>query len=519
MRERLSEWAMYFAAVGIALWAAAGILFLLGNQPNERLIALLVIGVLAFALYVYARPSEVRQAVTSREARYGSNALLVTVVFIGIVGVLNFLGSRYNQRIDTTVNQINTLSPLSIQAVKNLKEPVQATGFFVQGGGLNRQDVEDRLKLYAAVSDKFTYRLIDPQAAPQIANDYKVQFDGTLVLERGKRRENALQTDEQGITNAILHVSQDTQPAIYFTTGHGEHSPADSGDNGYSFMQQALTASNFKVDVINLLTVTDTLPSDISMLVIAGPRNAFSPEEANQVKAYLDKGGRALIMVDPQMPTGLEAALKDWGVEARGDAIFDPKFGFSGQLQTPVITQYGAHKITDDLVGEATFFSNARSLSRLTGAQSSRSASSLASTSDASWGETDFDSIKSQKAQFDVSKDTKGPLDLMLAIEDASAKARMVVIGTSSLVTNGSLRARAVTSGGQQITFGNGLLILNAVNWLGGQEDLIQIPPKTNQPQPVLLSAEQSSFVFWSSFLLVPLAILIVGALVWWRRR
>ena len=60
MRERLSEWAMYFAAVGIALWAAAGILFLLGNQPNERLIALLVIGVLAFALYIYARPGDGR---------------------------------------------------------------------------------------------------------------------------------------------------------------------------------------------------------------------------------------------------------------------------------------------------------------------------------------------------------------------------------------------------------------------------------------------------------------------------
>jgi ABC-type uncharacterized transport system involved in gliding motility auxiliary subunit len=78
---------------------------------------------------------------------------------------------------------------------------------------------------------------------------------------------------------------------------------------------------------------------------------------------------------------------------------------------------------------------------------------------------------------------------------------------------------RGVTSTGSQVLFGNGLLFLNAVRWFSGQEKLISIPPKsTTQPQ-IFLTAEQNNFVLFSSVILLPAAILVIGALVWWRRR
>jgi ABC-type uncharacterized transport system involved in gliding motility auxiliary subunit len=521
MRERLEPWASYFAAVGVAVWAAAAILFLLGNQPNERLIALGVIGALAFVVYIYARPQEVKDALTSRGARYGSNSLIVSVVFIALIGLVAYLGERYNQRWDTTADKTYTLSPLSVQAVKNLTEPVQAIAFYTTVGGLNRQDAEDRLKEYAFHSDKFTYRFIDPQAEPQIAQDYKVQMDGTIVFERGKRRENTFQTDEQSITNAILKVAQDTQPTLYLTTGHGEHAPRDSGENGYGMMAGAMEALNYKVDVINLKTVTETLPSDISVLIIAGPRQPFEPDEVARVKAYLEKGGRALIMLDPQTTTGLDDLLSAWGIQVRNDIIVDPKFGFYGQAYIPVVSAYGNHQVVKDMVGLGTFFPSARSLTRATNAPAGRSAVALFASSDASWGETDFEQVKNQKPQLDVNTDVKGPLDLAYAVEVTGEKpTRLVVFGNSTFITNGTLNAR-ITVGGQQqrVQSGNGLLFEYALHWLAGQETLIQIPPKSSEPRQLFLTGEQQSFVFWSSFLLIPLAILIIGAVVWWRRR
>jgi hypothetical protein len=146
--------------------------------------------------------------------------------------------------------------------------------------------------------------------------------------------------------------------------------------------------------------------------------------------------------------------------------------------------------------------------------------SALFSSSDASWGETDFASVKSNTAKLD-DKDTKGPLDLAYAVEGQGDKpARLVVLGNSNFVANGILNARVSVGGQQQrIQSGNGLLFGNTLSWLAGQENLIAIPSKPVDSHPIILNTEQTAFVFWSSFLLIPLAVLIIGALVWWGRR
>lgn len=520
MREKLYGWADYFAALAFALWVAAGILYLLKNQPPERLAVLVVLGVVFFLLFLFFKFTLVREAVTSRTARYGSNTLLLSLAFIAIVGVINFMGQRYHIRQDVTASKSFTLSEKTIQILRELKEPVQAIGFYTLDNSQTQQEASDRLREYSRITDKLTYKFIDPFAEPQIANEYKVQLDGTVVFERGKRRENVYAVDEQSFTNAILKVSQEQQPTIYFTTGHGEHSPENSGAEGYSLMKTAMESENYKVALLDLKTLTETLPSDITALIVAGPKQPFEPGEAKYIKDYLEQGGRVLVMVDPQVQSGLDALLKEWGLAFRNDSVIDPKLGFFGQAQVPVINSYKSHAITQDLVGQSAFFPGVRSIEALAGAQSSRSPTALFVTSDQSWGETDFASLKAQNAKFDE-KDWKGPLDLAYAVEARGEKnARLVVIGNSNFVSNGTLNAR-ITVGGQQqrIQSGNGMLFGNMLHWLAGQETLIAIPSKPMDSRPVFLTAEQTAFVFWSSFLLIPLAILIVGALMWWRRR
>jgi ABC-type uncharacterized transport system involved in gliding motility auxiliary subunit len=520
MRQKLYEWADYFAALAFALWVAAGILFLLKNQPNDRLIVLAAVGLVFFLMFLYFKFGLVREAVTSRTARYGSNALVMSLAFIAVIGVLNFLGARYHIRTDVTANKQFTLSDKTTQVLQGLKEPIQAIAFYTGDNPQGQQEAGDRLREYSRITDKLTYRFVDPLAEPQVANEYKVQFDGTVVFERGKRRENVFGADEQSFTNAVLKVSQDQQPAIYFTTGHGEHSPDDSGAEGYNLMKTAMEAENYKVALIDLKTLTNTLPSDITALIIAGPKQPFDPAEVKYIKDYLDQSGRVLIMVDPQVESGLDGLLKEWGLAFRNDVVIDPKLGFFGQAQVPVVNTYKSHEVTKDLAGQSSFFQGARSIQALTSAQSSRSPTALFSTSDMSWGETDLASVKAQNTKQD-DKDTKGPLDLAYAVQNVGDKpARLVVIGNSNFVMNGILNARINVGGQQQrVQSGNGLLFGNMLHWLAGQESLIAIPPKAQDSRPVILTAEQTAFVFWSSFLLIPLAILIIGALVWWRRR
>ncbi len=66
---------------------------------------------------------------------------------------------------------------------------------------------------------------------------------------------------------------------------------------------------------------------------------------------------------------------------------------------------------------------------------------------------------------------------------------------------------------------GNRDLFLNMMNWLSSDEDLISIRPKEPQDRRLTMSARQMTMVFYESVLMIPLAIVIIGVGVWWRRR
>jgi len=92
------------------------------------------------------------------------------------------------------------------------------------------------------------------------------------------------------------------------------------------------------------------------VLVVAGPKTDFLPAEIDALKAYLTKGGKLLVMLDPVLkadqpqPTGLQALLKEWGIDADNDLVLDVS-GMGRLLGTdesvPVAASYPSHPITE----------------------------------------------------------------------------------------------------------------------------------------------------------------------------
>lgn len=294
MESRLQQWAPYLGALGIALIIGAFLLGLLMPTPREWLLLLGGIGIVLIAIFIFTRPrGELREAVTGRTAVYGSNTLILTIAFIGIVAAIDVIVSKQvNWRFDATANKQHTLSAQTISILKNLTEPIQVTGFFTPASISSENQASNLIKDYQVYTDKLTYRTIDPQVNPTAARQYQVVQDATLVFERGSRRENVFTFDENDYGNAILKVSQAQQPAIYFTTGHGEIGPTDSDASGMSAVGTYLQQTNYKVDTLNLATITATqtisggLPADTSAVVIASPTKPFAPADGQRLKTY-----------------------------------------------------------------------------------------------------------------------------------------------------------------------------------------------------------------------------------------
>ena len=65
----------------------------------------------------------------------------------------------------------------------------------------------------------------------------------------------------------------------------------------------------------------------------------------------------------------------------------------------------------------------------------------------------------------------------------------------------------------------NSDLFLNSVNWLAEDFDLISIRPKLFPFRELVVTTREINFIKWSSWLLPPGLMLILGSVIWWRRR
>jgi ABC-type uncharacterized transport system involved in gliding motility auxiliary subunit len=466
-----------------------------------------VAGILYTVLLILLHPEQTRAALTGRTARYGSNAVVMSIAFVGILIGLNYLAGRYHYRYDATELKEHTLSDQSIQILAEIDQPVTIIGFF-SADDYRKADFDDLLGQYLYQNDKLSYTVIDPDREPIRAQQYDPVPYGGLLLQSGEREERVYMADEQDITSAILKVTREEKKAIYFLTGHQEHDPEGYAEDGYSTVAGALQEQNYEVRTLNL-AVTATVPSDAAVVVVAGPQIKLLDDERTRLQAYLASGGKALIMQDPFNEAGLNDILSVWQVRFGEGIVIDAVKSLMVSAAAPAIDEYLFSQITKDL--PATFFPLARPVEQTVEEPTGDTTfSPLAETTPQSWAEHD---TESSDVGFDEGIDTAGPLTLVATVEaplpaDPDVKTRLVLIGDSDFAANEFVEG-----------LGNRWLFLNAVNWLAQEESLIAIGPKGAQPRPLYLSGFQSILIVLIGVVLIPLALLISGIVVWWRRR
>jgi ABC-type uncharacterized transport system involved in gliding motility auxiliary subunit len=249
--------------------------------------------------------------------------------------------------------------------------------------------------------------------------------------------------------------------------------------------------------------------------VIAGPKTPLTDVEKSTLSGYLEKGGRALVLLDPvlakqQRSSGLEEFLKGYGVLVNDDLVIDParKLPFF-DLSAVYVSDFRAHPAVDGLQGLAVLLPVARSVTTVSAPGATSTI--LLTTSDKGWGETNLDRlIGTGQAEKDA-KDTAGPVPLGVAAQsekDREKGWRLAVFGNSAFATNAQI-ANA----------GNVNLALNAVNWLAKQEQALGIAARSPEQVQLFLSAAQMRNVFLISLVGLPILAIVLGVTVWWRRR
>jgi ABC-type uncharacterized transport system involved in gliding motility auxiliary subunit len=478
-----------------------------------------------------------RKSKRNRILTYGSNTVISSIFFLGILIIIALIAERHPWRMDLTETGAYTLSEQTRNILKSLDKSVQIKGFFATASP-EQAKAKDLLDTYRYFDGKINYELIDPDRQPEVAKRYEIRAYGTLVLEGYGKQESIQTVDEESITNALLKLTRNEQKKVYFLIGHGERTPENADKDGYSIAQSALQKANYATPLLNLLQQPQ-VPDDAAAIVIAGPRKPLMSQEIESLRAYLGKGGKVLAFLDPSTDGGLKEFLESYGVQLDDSIVVDKLSRvFGGSYLMPVVTEYGTHRIAANFE-VATFYSEARSVRPVEDPPENVQVEILASTSPNAWGELDLEMIEQGQAGFDEGKDIPGPVPLAVISEiettepipNAPEKARegeegqdekqteeanqekpaktayLLVVGDSEFADNTYFELS-----------GNGDFFLNMINFMAEEENLITIKRREREGNPVLMTHTQASWVL-VVLLLAPLLVLASGLVVYRVRR
>lgn len=557
----MKDWARFSGIAGVVV-LAFGLLavltsasfgqigtFFFGGSVNYLSWGQLLLGVtllaLWFAFYGAKNLDRANAAVTGRQARFGANALLYATVFFGLIVVINMIAGMYNKRWDLTEEGVYSLSSQSRQIVSALKKPLKIVYIKGARGGESGEDqnAEELLKLFKYHGgEKVSYELLDPRAKPHLIEKYGFQPGQFLYIGYGGEGEQKPvetrinQVSEEAVTNAIVKLVRGEARKIYYVTGHGEPELKSMQENGIQILVDAMKDEQLNLESI-LLAQQQKIPDDAAAVLLVAPKRALRAEERDMLVAYGQNGGRLVLMTDPRAPEDVRVIADKFGIKVGEDVIIEPvvRLFMGPQLAAqPIIQTFTPSGVTKNMSEQTpVLLTIASSVTSAGSPKDGATVTELMKTSPNAWAHKNlaevFDAPEPKVTR--TAEDINGPVAVAALYErrqptvtsgdqnkpEGQTKggenvqfdkvSRVIVFGDSDFALNGSIGM-----------YSNRDLVLNALNYVVGEEGGVSIRPRQLRsprepiPQDVMIK------LFTTSFLL-PELVLLFGLYIWWRRK
>lgn len=533
--------ALFLSIIGLASYS---------SLPALSWLAYLLWGVGASLLvtWIVLEWSAIKVVSTRKGTRYGAssgvNFILCVLLIVGIA----FLSSRprFNRSWDVTQDRLNTLSDQSLKIVEKIAKDqaqIQVLGFFVDQ--VKKQSFSDLVALYRSAGAQIDMTFIDPQADPTLAISENVTTADTVIVKNGAQESRITNFTEERITNAFLRVLKTENKSLYFTSGHGERDLDSPEAEGYRLAKAELESERYEVRSLSLLEA-EVIPDQVDLLVIAGPKYDFRPEEINQLQNYLNAGRPLLVMVDALVPLpNLQSLLEDYGLSIQNDLVaINPNNPLARQPDwqySALVTEFDEFSpVTRDFVNQgmvAMLMPFSRSIDLVEGNSKGLRPTVLARGSEVnvryygvtrpedlreigqdrilpgnvgllafSVGQVGGSELAERKAStigHEKELDTQQPHDAK-----ANKELRLVVAGSSHFASNyGAQRPENLD------------MFLNLTNYLLQDEDFISIRPREASQSRLNLASASSQFNLLFFSFIYPFFFLGFGVVHWLKRR
>lgn len=472
-----------------------------------------------------------KDTINIKHLKNGSYSSVMIVVFIAIIIVINMIAgnlpSKYTQ-LDTSSEKLYTIGDETKAMLKDLDKDV--TIYQIAQSGSEDETISNLLQRYADESEHITIEQKDPVVNPKFVSEYTNDnlSSNSLIVVCGDRNKvinynniyestmdyntYSYQTtgfDGEGqITSAIAYVTSEDLPVMYTLEGHGEQELD-------STVKEDIEKANMEIKSLNLLT-EGTVPEDTSCLLIDSPTTDISEDEKTALIEYLENGGKAMIFSDytgQEMPN-FDAVLENYGVNRVDGLVFEgDSQHYAAQMPYYLVPTINSTDITSDLVSSGYYIlmPGAQGIQKSEDVRDTVNIESLLTTSDSAYSKTDVNSGTLEKEDGDVD----GPFDLGVSITetvDEDKETHIIYYSTSNLLQSQI---------NQMVSGGNEKLVMASLSTLvdNGDSTTISIPSKSLEVSYLTLTAYDASFWKICVIGLIPGAFLLVGFVIWLKRR
>ena len=460
--------------------------------------------------------------------RAGSYSVAAAAIVVAIAIFLNLIvGSRPSTmtEIDMTANSIYALSDQTKRIAASLDKDV--TLYIICNQGNEDDTIQRLLNRYADLSSHIKVTSVDPTSDPTFLTKYELDINqlyenSVLVVSDSKNRlvgyDEIFVTEysmdyysynytttttfdgENALTNAIHYVASDDLPKVYTLTGHGEEALSDS-------IKAMLKQDNFEYEDLSILTA-EALPEDAAAVIIHQPATDLNEDEATLLTTYLANGGNVVLvtgyMAVDKMPN-LLSITQAMGLEL-GDGIIIEGDRNMRLTRYPyyILPDTASHDVTDSIINAGYYILSPLAQPIVETKDSTAAITWLLTTSDSAYAKVDALNMTTTSKE---DGDTDGPFNVGAVSEKG---------GKLLWLTGDGMFDEYIDSA---VSGGNSNLLLNTLNWMGGQEESISIRAKSLDETG--LSVTESESGFWSVVMIgvIPAALVAVGLVIWARRK
>lgn len=450
------------------------------------------------------------------------------ILLIGCAVVVTLVAekmeSRFHLRWDLTDSQIYSIGSTTKGVLKKLDKDI--TIYTIYGTGSEDRTVSEILKRYEQETSHIQIVNIDPEENPLFTqqfetDDTKIE-NASLIVQADESEEYRiihaqelyewqLEEDqlyatgmiaEQRITAAVASVQGGKQQTAYFVTGHGEMDVT-----GQYYLADTLESDGYAVNAYDLIYNDTELTADDCLMFLA-PKTDITEEEYEILQKFMDSGGKAVCLMNPLAGTlpNFNKLFGTYGLELEDDLIVESDSNH--YLNSQVMIRPGMnqeHPILQSVIEADTGLV----LPRCRGIKADENANVeldiILSSSKSSYGKVNPYTETLDKEE----GDTDGPFLLGVAASNTQNGSRMVLIGSSDFVS---------TIDNAKFE-GNIALFMDAAAWASEKEDSVVIQPKSLVSAPLKIKSSAAGYrLMLIVIVVIPVLVLISGALVWRRR-